>query len=251
MIEKSEKVSCNKDKIKEEHAMIIDEVKVYIASTKPLEDEEVFRHFYGTVSEKRRKKIDRYRYPKDKRLSLAAEVLLKKALEQNGIPAYEVEQDENGKPYLCGNSSVKFNLSHSEERVMCVISNREVGCDVEKVRETDCKLAKRFFTDTECEWIDGAGEESGGSDVLSEKGNRFFRLWTLKESFIKAVGLGMRLSLKEFSFHIEQGSVRIEQSVNQEQYFCKEYDLNDGYRYAACGMIPEFGDVIEIILAES
>ena len=226
--------------------------KVYIASTKELEDEQVFQSLYQTVSKKRQDKIDRLKFPKDKRLSLAAEVLLKKALAQNGIHEYEIETAENGKPYLKGEESVYFNLSHSEERVMCVISDREVGCDVEQVRETDYKVAKHFFTTKEYEQIErcGEGEENGMSAATeAEKMDRFFRLWTLKESFMKAVGLGMKLSLKDFYFMIEEEQIRVYQNVNREQYYFREYNLKDGYRYAVCSLEPTIGDIVELKLS--
>ena len=230
--------------------MDINKTKVYIAGTEPLEDESVFLQLYEMASPERKKKIDQYRYSKDKRLSLAAETLLKRALEQNGISEFELQADEYGKPFLVGHPSVQFNLSHSEERVMCVISGLEVGCDVEKVKATDYKIANRFFTESECAWL--AGEQidlnGEGNNYEEQKRSRFFRLWTLKESFMKAVGLGMRLSLKDFSFHVEQDQVCIKQGVNQEQYYFKEYDKNDGYKYAVCSLQPEIEDITEIFL---
>lgn len=211
--------------------------KVYMASTKELEDEQVFWNLYHLVSQKRREKIDKLRFMKDKRLSLAAELLLKKALELNGIKEYEMESDENGKPFLAGMASVRFNLSHSDERVMCVVSDQDTGCDVEKMRDSDYKIAKHFFTDEECKML----EEKEGE----ERKELFFRLWTLKESFMKATGLGMKLSLKDFSFTIKEDQIIVCQKVNREQYYFKEYDLKDGYKYAVCSLSPQFHPMIE------
>lgn len=218
--------------------------KIYIASTNELEDEHLFAHLYQTVSKERREKIDRLRFSKDKRLSLAAEVLLRKALERNGISEFETAVSEHGKPFLRGNSFIKFNLSHSEERVMCVISGQETGCDVEKIRDTDYKIAKHFFAPEEWDMLERSAAQ--GQDKKQEM---FFRLWTLKESFMKAVGLGMGLSMKDFHFSIKENEVHVYQNVNREPYCFKEYDLRDGYRYAVCSMNPVFDEVVKIDLA--
>ncbi|MBE5956385.1 MAG: 4'-phosphopantetheinyl transferase superfamily protein [Lachnospiraceae bacterium] len=215
------------------------ETKVYVASTAELEDEQVFHALYQTVSKERREKIDKLRFPKDKRLSLAAEVLLKKALIINGIGEFECGIGENGKPFLVGNSSVEFNLSHSEERVMCVISNQEAGCDVERIRDTDYKVARHFFTTEENDMIEAAG---------LKKQEMFFRIWTLKESFLKATGLGMRIPLKDFYFSIDEDRICVYQNVNQASYYFKEYDLHDGYRYAVCSLNPAFADIVKVDL---
>ena len=216
--------------------MNLTSTKVYIASTKILEDNSIFEKCYEIVSDERKVKVDRLRFDKDKRLSLAAEILLKKALADHGIFEYEVAYGENGKPYLAGTPEVKFNLSHSEERVMCVLSDRENGCDVEKVKIANFLMAKHFCTETEYAMI-------REKEALEEKEDLFFRLWTLKESFLKATGLGMKLSMKDFYFNIEENGVTVYQKVNGEHYYFKEYDLQDGYKYAVCSTNPEFSEI--------
>ena len=62
----------------------------------------------------------------------------------------------------------------------------------------------------------------------------FFRFWTLKESFMKATGLGFRLPLDAFSIIPGPEGVTLRQQVDSRQYYFREYDLQDGYRYALC-----------------
>ena len=217
--------------------------KVYIASTKDLEDNQVFQSLYYTVSKERQEKIDRLRFPKDKRLSLAAEVLLRKALKLNGIDDFTLEVDENGKPYLKGISGLKFNLSHSEERVMCVISEKEVGCDVEWMKKPNYKMTEYFLTKEEITMLKRLNLEE-------EKQEMFYRLWTLKESFVKAIGLGMKIPLKDFWFSFEGDTISVHQNINQKTYYLKEYDLKDGYRYAVCSLCPKIDEIVELNLQE-
>ena len=68
--------------------------------------------------------------------------------------------------------------------VMCAISDKEVGCDVKKQAALDRSLAEYVMQDHELEWIYGASREQ-------EQQHIFFRLWTLKESYMKATGLGI------------------------------------------------------------
>lgn len=215
--------------------------KVYIASTKGLDDGQIFQSLYETVSKERQDKIDRLRFPKDKRLSLAAEVLLKKALQLNGVTDLTMCVSEKGKPYLEGINPLKFNLSHSEERVMCVISDKETGCDVEWMKKPNYRMAEYFLTKEEITILDRAKTEE-------EKQDLFFRFWTLKESFMKAVGLGIRISPKEFRFSFERDQIFLYQNIDSKTYYFREFDLKDGYKYAVCGMCPEFGEIEELQL---
>lgn len=217
-------------------------IRVYVADTKELNDDLFFGKLYKTVSRQRREKIDRMVFRKDKMLSLAAGLLLKKGLEDQGIDAadLQVRYGKNNKPYIEG---IHFNLSHSEEKVMCAISDREVGCDVEKVTDIDMEIAKRFFYTTEYALIAGKRNHR-------ERCETFFRLWTLKESFMKATGLGMELALDAFRIDVEGDRISVWQRVDEKTYYFREYEMKDGYQYAVCGLTPEFGEMEAVSFLE-
>jgi 4'-phosphopantetheinyl transferase len=97
---------------------------------------------------------------------------------------------DNGKPYL-KNSTMYFNISHSNDYVVLATSHREIGIDIENIeRKTPYsnKVAARCFTQQEREWM----AHEGGNEA-------FFRLWTAKESVMKASGLGFSLPPESFS----------------------------------------------------
>ena len=107
--------------------------KLYVANTEPLKKVSLFEYFYELVPEYRQKKIDFFLQNKDKYLSLGAGVLLSYALkiqnedESNLLIRYTL----NGKPFFENRSNLFFSLSHSNEMVMCALSSKRVGCDVE------------------------------------------------------------------------------------------------------------------------
>jgi len=210
------------------------EVKVYIAKTDALEEDHLFEALYKQVSPRRREKIDRYQNRQDKNLSLAAEHLLFYAAKDFGLDNILIKEDENGKPYI-ENSDVYFNLSHSGERVMCAMGRHKVGCDVQKIKPVDTKLAQRFFAKDEYETIMSEQNES-------DRTKRLVRLWTLKESFSKAVGLGLKMPLNSFCIELSN-DVKVLQNVSQKDYYFKEYDLHDGYYYAVCSTAKQMGEL--------
>ena len=218
-------------------------IKVYVADTSCLEDNVLFENLCKTVSSQRREKINRISFDKDKRLSLGAELLLKKALSDIGVENFEVDYIKNGKPCIKGGVDLFFNLSHSGERVMCAISCFDVGCDVEKIKPVNLKIAERFFFENEYKVIAKLTTEQERQDM-------FFRLWTLKESFMKVTGLGMKLPLDSFSINISDEEISVSQNVDENTYYFKEYDLEKDYKYSVCGLVNAFDDAINVDFME-
>ena len=213
--------------------------KVYIARTDELNDDIMFGRLYNAASRRRREKTDKLLFRKDKMLSLAAEALLRKALADIGITHFELEYGRNGKPYI-RDKNIFFNLSHSEDTVMCAVSEREIGADTEKITDIDLEVAKRFFHREEYAMLLEQRTDE-------EKRDMFFRLWTLKESFVKAVGIGMALSPDSFSIAIEDDKISVRQNISRGKYYFKEYSLGDGYKYAVCGLSPCFEGAAETV----
>ena len=213
------------------------EIKVYISKTDELYDPDFYENSFHSVSASRQEKICRTRFKKNKILSLASELLLKNALNDIGIKSYTVAYGERGKPFLKEYPNVHFNLSHSEERVFCALSEKEVGCDVEMVSEIDLAVGLRFFCDYEYQAIIE-------NESQKDRFDAFYRIWTLKESIIKATGLGMALPLNSFCVDIKQNPPAISSEVNGKRYFLKEYDLHDGYKYAVCAEDGNFAKEI-------
>ena len=170
-------------------------IKIAICNVKDLKLDEAIEN----VSKKRQKKINRYRFMKDKKLSCGAELLLNKLLSEENITSQEYAEDYYHKPYI-KNHDIEFNLSHSKEMVACAVSDKTVGIDIEYVdKDIDLNIAKNYFYDREYENITKS----------SNKSDEFFKYWVLKESFMKYTSLGFNLELNEFNVDIEDDTISV------------------------------------------
>lgn len=208
---------------------------LYWMDTGELEDEISFSGYYKTMSRERQRKVDSCIFRKDKKLSLGAGILMEKGLSAYGLHEREAEvaYGENGKPYLPRYPHIHFNLSHSGSRVLAVFAGVETGCDIEQVQKADLDLAERFFTRKEYDFI-------AGQPGREQQDEAFFRLWTLKESFLKAVGAGLMLPLDAFEITISpEGKTAVCKKSDEARILCpgefafREYRLGE-YCAAAC-----------------
>lgn len=201
---------------------------IFTASVNDLKDQLLFDTAYAAISESRRIKSDKYRFEKERHLSIGAEILLRYAIEYLSfeMPDFEFVYGKYGKPYF-KNSKINFSISHSDEYVACALAGCDVGCDIEKVKDINLGIAKRFFT--ESEYLDIISKPS--NDLMNDC---FFRYWTLKESFIKATGRGMNIPLGSFSLDINSNRISVTQSVDNKDYNFEEFDVITGYRCALC-----------------
>lgn len=205
-------------------------VQVYVADVSMLNEASAFERLMRLVPEYRREKAMRFKFLKGQVQSLGVGLLLKKACEDFGIAGADahIAYCENEKPVLADFPNVHFNLSHSAGRVMCCISTCEVGCDVELVKGEKGRLAERFFKPSETEWIQHFATEELRSVA-------FYRLWTLKECYMKVTGLGLSLSPDAFTLHVDDAEkISLDHNGERPEYTFHEFDLHDEYRYACC-----------------
>lgn len=201
---------------------------LYAANTLRLCDAAAFASALASVSEERRERALRLRFDKDRRLCVAAELLLRRTLCDFGYTEEPVIlRGVYGKPYLADGDGVFFNLSHSGDRVLCAVSDLECGCDIERVREADLRVAERFFCPSEYALI--------ASQTAAERRNElFFRLWTLKESYVKASGRGLSMPFDSFSLQLDGPRVSVSERGCDDTYSLFEYGGLEGYRCALC-----------------
>ena len=186
------------------------------------------------LDEERKAKALRYLHAQDRKLGLGAGLLLKFALGRHGITNAGILTEENGKPYTQG---LFFNLSHSYDYVVCSVSTKPVGCDVERISEGHLRIAERYFCKSETDYIFSFSEE--------KQAEEFFRLWTVKEAYMKLTGEGMRLSLHSFSVDIGK-EITVTREGRKTDCSVREYGLC-GYKLSVCAEENEFApELIEI-----
>ena len=153
------------------------------------------------LTDDERAKVDRFRFARDRHVCLVTRVLVRATLSRySDVPPdrWRFRTNDHGRPEIQSPSStIHFNLSHTKGLIVCLVSlDREIGVDVESLDRASRwgDLAERFF----------APREAAALQRLeaSEGPTRFLEYWTLKESYIKARGLGLAIPLTGFSFDL-------------------------------------------------
>lgn len=169
-------------------------MNIYIADVKVLEDSKLFETIYRSVDLDRQKKVDKYRFQKDKILSLGAGALLKKGLRDIGITEASIAVTPTGKPYLENNKNCFFSLSHSGSKVLCAVAEVPIGCDIEEITDQSSEFMDRILAPEERQLFIGKSRD--------EQLELFYLLWTGKESYLKLTGEGITENLSEIALPV-------------------------------------------------
>ena len=155
------------------------------------------------VSPQRREQALRYVKDSDRRLSLAAYLLLLQALEEEyGISdPVDFGFGPHGKPFLKDYPHIHFNLSHCPGTALCVVSDAPVGCDIESVPPV--------LDEELCRWV-CSDQELAQIRQSAHPALAFTRLWTRKEAFLKFTGEGLTDHLKKLLLLPEAKAVSFE-----------------------------------------
>lgn len=149
---------------------------------------------------------------------LRAELLREKNLDINQC---DIVKNAWGKPFLRDHPDTYFNISHCSGGVALSISSCKTGIDIEKVRAFSMTTARKVLSEEELRIV-----------VNSEQPERvFFKFWTLKESYIKALGTGLSYPLRKINFTVD-GDSNIQSNVKGCMFCLLESDLN--YVAAVC-----------------
>lgn len=202
-------------------------VKTYIVNTKNILDPKENLHLLSSFLQDRKDKILSHKNPEGRKESLGSSILLQKILLQKKLNLQDVKYGKNKKPEIDG---IFFNISHCKDFVICSVGEKPVGCDIEKVRKITSGFENRFFTKSEVNYLNSFENE--------KKINEFFRLWTMKESYMKMTGEGMSLALNRIEFIFDK-----EIKVFRDGILCtcniKEYDFLE-YKISICAEESDF-----------
>jgi 4'-phosphopantetheinyl transferase len=104
----------------------------------------------------------------------------------------------HGKPFLEDFPDIHFNISHASGAIICAVSDRPVGVDIEKKRKINRRIINKYFTESESNYV---FSENYHQD------ERFTRIWTMKEAYVKYTGKGMHQSFDTFDVFKIQGLI--------------------------------------------
>ena len=136
----------------------------------------------------------------------------------------------NGKPRLAGEADPFFSLSHSGNWIVCAAGEFVIGVDVEEIRAFDPATAEEFLSD---------GEQDEFARLAGDsRRNYYFKIWTLKESFAKAVGFGLGLPFRDLSVRFgPSGGIFLQRKGKPLQdVFFQSGELDDHHWMSACSL---------------
>lgn len=189
-------------------------------------DRNVIDKLLKLVDYEKKISILKYKKTQDMQNSLFSNLLAKYLIHK----IYDIKFDkikfrynDYGKPLIDSSDEIYFNVSHSNCYVVCALDTNPIGIDIEKIADIDLKIADRFFTKEEYNYIN-----------LNEldKIERFYEIWTMKESYIKTIGMGLSIPLNSFSVISDQSVIW----YNNQKYFFYKLNIDLQYKMSVCSL---------------
>lgn len=187
-----------------------------------------FQQYIDKIPVERQERVLCYVRKEDAIRSLVGILLIQKIISKElGIDSGNLtfSYNEYGKPSVRELPDFHYNLSHSGEWVVCATDNESIGIDIEQIKPIDLETAKNFFSKDEYQYI--------YNKPSHERLSVFYEYWTLKESFIKAVGKGLTIPLDSFSIVKKDKEYYLQES-SLSQYSFYLYNIDQSYKLAVC-----------------
>ncbi|XP_067663121.1 L-aminoadipate-semialdehyde dehydrogenase-phosphopantetheinyl transferase-like [Haliotis asinina] len=172
------------------------------------------------VQKEEKERIGKFVFKKDSKPSMLGRLLIRRVLaDVTGRDFIDIKlrRTEKGKPFLEPTESREdfhgsFNVAHhGDYAVLTLDTHHTVGTDVMKVEHR--KDMRKFFSTlrrqmTEQEWRTVERQEGDAGKMTM-----FYRLWCLKESYVKAIGIGMGFDVSRLDFHVPTENLSVNQMV--------------------------------------
>lgn len=186
------------------------EVRVFLMRPTALDGAAAAAAARAELADDDRHHVDRFRFAADRAQALASRALQRRALSACapaiGPAAWRFTPGRHGKPALAptaGAPPLDFNVANTRGLVGCAVTvGHEVGLDLEPWRDdAPADLVARCFAPSE--------RAALAALPAAARPRRFIELWTLKEAYIKARGLGLELPLELIAFALDDGPPRL------------------------------------------
>jgi 4'-phosphopantetheinyl transferase len=178
------------------------QIHLWLTFYDEIREQRLLSDYWSLLGAAEREKHSRFRFERDRRQYLVTRALVRTVLSKYvGVDPQDWRFTTNafGRPQIAnenvGAADLTFNIAHTRGLIVLGIArDRELGVDVENVsaREACVEIADRWFAPEEVADLHRLPAE--------QQPHRFFEYWTLKESYIKARGLGLSMPLDRFWF---------------------------------------------------
>ena len=184
-------------------------IHLYFSYPDKITDLEILKHYRSLLTDDELSQMSRFYYSRHRHQYLVTRVLIRTCLSEYhpvDPSLWQFGSNSYGKPEINHpdlKSPVRFNLSHSKGLILCGIAkNIDIGVDVEDRQRSTRAALTRLSSYFSAEEI----AELHALPVEQQK-HRFFDYWTLKESYIKARGMGLAIPLRKFSFQFNKNNL--------------------------------------------
>lgn len=153
-----------------------------------------------------------------------------------------IETNEFGKPYLKNDPHFHFNLSHSDEWVICAIDTAPIGVDIEKIDYQQPKIVLDVLSPAEANAYQRL--------PIDDRVNFFYTIWVRKESYIKSIGVGLNIPLDSIDVFSQEREHTVVPAVGGsvcQHFFIRHFLIEDGYSMALCAGHENFPKQITFI----
>ena len=197
-------------------------MNIYYFNITVLRNRNVFGEVVKTLDDARAEKISRLRVTADKLRSAGAGILINFIKEKYNI-AGDVKVDKFGKPYF-EDTDIHFNISHSGCYVIAAVSDEDIGIDIQKIKSDKHRIAE--------------------DEKINQQ--RFCEIWTIKEAYLKNIGIGLRKPLNSFEIDFSEDAPQI---VGKKEYKFVQLKFDEKYIVTVCAdQSDEIFDVEEVLV---
>ena len=240
-------------------------VGLFIGDTAIYDDKGVIDEHLSSISPYRYRRFEAIKPEGGKKLSLLSSHLIDEGLRSYGLREKDMEygHSDKGRPFFMDRPDILFSISHSGTKAMICMTGpftmeatlshsgtdhflidlpdekgavlKGIGCDIERIRPYSDKtegLIGRFFHRDEAAYI-----LNGRNDADIAKA--FTKIWTLKESYVKALGTGLAEGMETFGIIPNDSSVIFKTmkmtDISRNIYF-SDIEPPEGYKSSFCAV---------------
>lgn len=173
-----------------------------------------YQKFLKKIKKDKIKKINKLQNNNKKKLSILGEMLFIEGIKRFYNIDYQnitIKYNKNNKPYI-PNSNIFFNISHKNNYAVCVFSNKEIGVDIEKIKDINHHIINNYYNEEE--------------KKFSNNPKNFYKIFTLKEAYVKCYGKTI-LDIKDINFTFKNNIIKCnEKNVTCKQFFIEDYIIS-------------------------